>query len=195
MRYLQKVICWEIIPLIVLLVCLQHFAHAAPPKGTTISLGSVAGQANSQVSVPVFLTPDPPSLEVGEISATITFNNKEVSFVKAEKGFLLDGAGAAVTVKSQNDSDDPNKSILHLEVVTKGEHRKPLHDGLVLTLAFQISPEASAGSKLNLTLEKVSAKDLSAPPKAIALLPGNNGDIEVMSKEQAPYVACFFFSH
>ncbi len=181
--------------LVLFLLCALQLANAAPPNGTVISLGSGSGQAKSQVSVPLFLTPDPPSLQVGEISATITFNNKDVSFVKAEKGFLLDSAGAAFEVKSENDPKDPNKSILHLEVATKGEPRQPLHDGLVLTLAFQIPAEASAGAKVDLVLEKVSANDLSAPPKAIAVLPGKNGTIEVMSKDQAPYVACFFFSH
>ena len=46
-----------------------------------------------------------------------------------------------------------------------------------------------------MVFEKVSAADLSNPQKPIEPLTGQPGSIEVLSPEQVPFVACFFFSH
>jgi hypothetical protein len=164
-------------------------------KSTVISLGKVSGLANGQVTAPLLFAPVPQDLQVGNISALISFDNKYFSFVKAGKGFLLDSVNASFEVEVQKDSKDPNRSILHLEVSTKGESRKSIREGIVLTLAFHISAEAPAGAKTNLNFENLTAGDLSEPPNRISPIRGENGMIEVIPPEQAPYVACFFFSH
>ena len=141
------------------------------------------------------LTPFPSDLRVGEVKATIGFNNKVISFLRAEKGFLLDGVNAGFAADLAVDPKDSGHSQLSLTVATKGDPRKALREGLLLTLVFHISGTAAAGLKIDVAIEKVSASDLSAPPKAIQPLTGNKGIVEVLPPEQAPYVSCFFFTH
>ncbi|MBI4442699.1 MAG: hypothetical protein HY649_04920 [Acidobacteria bacterium] len=168
---------------------------AAENGATEVSLGDVAGPPKGIVMVPVYLSPDPPSREVGKIAATISFKNEGVAFLRAEKGFLLDGVGGKINVETKNDAQDPNKLVLAMEVVTEGEPRKALREGLVLTLVFQIAEGAAPDTKVALAVENVSATDIAAPPKAIEPVAGKNGTIEIISPDAVPYIACFFFTH
>lgn len=170
-------------------------AFAAPQKEIMVTLGAVSGAPKSEVLVPLMLAPSPPELQIGDISATIRFENKAASFLRAEKGFLLDGVNAGFEAQIQKDPGDPNQSVLQLEVATKGEPRKALREGLVLTLVFRIAEGVNPGTVVDLNIEKLTAGDLSAPAKPIAPLSGQKGSIEVISPEQVPYVACFFFTH
>jgi hypothetical protein len=192
----KPVLSVMIAAVLLLATALFRPAAAIAAEGeTTVSLGTVSGLPNTDVLMPVMLTPSPPELRVGEFKATIGFDNKLVSFLRAEKGFLLDGVNATFQTVLEADPKDPNHSLLNLSVATQGDPRKALRDGLILTLDFHISATAKAGSKIDVAVEKVSASDLSAPPKAIQPVAGNKGIVEVIPPEQEPYVACFFFTH
>jgi len=172
-----------------------YSVQAASEDGTRVSLGTVSGPPKGQVMVPLYLTPDPAGIKVGSISAAIGFKGKVVSFVRAEKGFLLDGVNAGFEVELRKDDKDPDKSILQLEVATEGVERKALREGLILSLIFRIEADAPESTKVALTFEELSAGNLDSPAGAIEPLSGKEGSIEVISPEQVPYVACFFFTH
>jgi hypothetical protein len=164
-------------------------------KGTFNSLKTVSAAPKNQVMIPLSLTLVPPETQVGRIAATIGFENRGVSFLRVEKAFSLDGVNGSFQAEVQKDANDLNKSILHLEVFTKGEPRKALRDGLVLYLVFQIEADASPGIAVALDFQKIGASNLDDPPKAIEPLVGKNGVIEVLNPENVPYVSCFFFTH
>ena len=171
-----------------------YAAQDAPPKSTLVSLGAVSGGPKAQVMVPLFLTPVPADRQVGSFSATIEFTNKGITFLKAEKSFLLDGVNGSVKAESEKDPSDPAKSIIHLEVSTSGEPRKALRDGLTLSLVFKIEPDATPGI-VPLDFKNVAAGNLETPPKPITPVISKKGTIEVLKPEAVPYVGCFFFSH
>ncbi|MBI2816719.1 MAG: hypothetical protein HYX72_07250 [Acidobacteria bacterium] len=162
-------------------------------KATRIALGGVSGGAKSQVMVPVFLTPYPAGTAIGSVTVTIEYPNKGITFLKAEKSFLLDGVNADFQVQNDKDAKDPSKSVIQLEVSTKGEPRKPLREGLILTLIFRIEPDAPAGNTVNLSILKAGAVNLESKP--IEPLVSKNGSIEILAPEAVPYVSCFFFTH
>lgn len=164
---------------------------AAQENATTIALGSVSGPPKGTVTVPMYLTPNPPSRAVGKISAKIHFENKGITFVRGEKGFLLDGVNGTIRVEEKKQSGE---SVLDLEVATQGEPRKSLRDGLVMTLVFTIQEDAQPETKIDLKLEQVSATDVSNPPSALEIA-GKDGSIEIISPDSVPYIACFFFTH
>jgi hypothetical protein len=164
-------------------------------KATRISLGAVSGAAKSQVMVPLFLTPYPPEVPVGSISATIEYPSKGITFLKAEKSFLLDGVNGGFEAQAGKDPKDPGKSTIHIEVSTKGEPRKALREGLALTLLFRIEPDAPSGTTVNLALQQAAATNLDAPPNPIQPIARKDGSIEILKPESVPYTGCFFFSH
>jgi hypothetical protein len=182
----------------VLLLCARVASAQEAPgeeqvKATRVALGAVSGAINAQVMVPVFVTPYPSGSSVGSVTATIEYANKGITFVKAEKSFLLDGVNGAFQVQNEKDAKDPAKSVLHLEVATKGEPRKPLREGLLVTLLFRVEPDAPAGTKVDLTLTSAAATNLASKP--IQPLVSKNGSIEILKPENTPYVGCFFFTH
>ena len=167
----------------------------ASAAGTLISMGEVSGGGKSQVMVPFYLTPDPPSRQVGSVSAVIHLEGKGLTFQRAEKSFLLDTVNAGFEVTPEKDPQNPDRLILRVEVATKGEPRKALREGLLLSLVFRIEPDAPTGQKVSLVFDKVSATELGDPPKDVQPMASKPGTIEVLSPEQVPYIVCFFFTH
>ena len=170
-------------------------AQAATDKAKRIALGAVSGDPTSQVMIPLFLTPYPPETPVGSVSATIEYNDKGLTYQRAEKSFLLDGVGGGIDVKVEKDPKDPTKSVIRAEVTTKGEPRKSLREGLLLTLVFKIEPDAPASTTVSLAINQASASNLDSPPKPVQPIVRKNGTIEIVAPEGVPYVGCFFFSH
>jgi hypothetical protein len=170
-------------------------AQATTDKATRIALGAVSGPAKSQVMIPLFLTPYPPETPVGSVSATIEYKDKGITFQRAEKSFLLDGVGGGIDVKVEKDPKDATKSVIHAEITTKGEPRKSLREGLLLTLVFKIEPDAPTSTTVSLAIDKASASNLDSPPKPVQPIARKNGTIEIVAPEGVPYVGCFFFSH
>lgn len=169
--------------------------QAVSAKGTRVSLGTVSSAPKGQVIVPFFLTPGTAETQVGSISAAIRFDSKAVTFQRAEKGFLLDGVNGALRAEMKQDSANPNRSVIQLEVSTGGENRKALREGLVLSLVFHVEASAAPDTSVALTFDKLSAASPETPPKPIAPLVGQKGAIEILKPEAVPYVGCFFFTH
>ena len=171
---------------------LNGWAAAGPEQGT-VSLGQVAGLPDTEVLAPVYFTPSSPQVRVGRISATVHFENKSVSFVRAEKGIQLDSTNGTFEVKADEDAKNAGQSILHLKVSAGAGER--FRDGLLIFLRFAIKSNAPAAATITLQLRDVDASDVETPPRPVTPLVAKNGTIQVMKPEDVPYTACFFFSH
>ncbi len=82
---------------------------------------------------------------------------------------------------------------MQIEISTAGEPRKPLREGLILTLVFRINEKANAPETVKLDLQKTSVTTIDTKPVQPIL--SKNGTIEIVKPESVPYVGCFFFSH
>ncbi len=174
-------------------------AAALSGAGAAVSLGSVSGTAKGEVAVPLMLTPHPSGTKIGGIELTVAFESPYVSFLRAEKGFLLDGVGGAVEARETKDPANPKKSRLRIAAVTqamtKGEPRKNLPEGLILTLIFEVKPNAVPKTVVPLKIEKVTVTDAGTPPGVLEGSVEKDGSIEVILLEDVPVMPCFFFSH
>ena len=180
----------------VLLICVWApvaSAIAAPENATSVSLGDVAGLPATQVMVPLYFTPGTPQTKVSRISATVRFENKAASFMKADKGILLDSAHGTFTVKVENDPAHSDQSILHLELSSGGGER--FREGVLLFLTFAIKKDAPPGPKVTLYLQNLQVSNVDTPAHAVEPSEAKNGTIQVSKPEEVPYTACFFFSH
>ena len=171
---------------------LNSWAAAGPEQGT-LSLGQVAGLPGTEVLAPVYFTPSSPQVKVGRISATIHFENKSVSFLRAEKGIQLDSTNGTFEVKAEEDTKNAGQSILHLQVSAGPGER--FRDGLLIFLRFAIKADAPARATINLNLGDVDARDMETPPRPVTPVSAKNGTIQVDKPDDVPYTACFFFSH
>jgi len=166
-----------------------------PKLGAQISLGTVSGSPKGEVMVPLLLAPNSPETRVGGIEATVVFETKSVAFERPEKGFLLDGVGGVLVAEVTKDPDHPAQSRVQIQVLTQGQKRKNLPEGLVSSLLFRIAPDAPPGSKVAVKLEKVSAFDMSTPPVELIGTAGTDGSIEIVEEGSTVTVGCFFFTH
>lgn len=167
-------------------------AQAATAEITAISLGAVSAPPRGQVMVPLFLTP---GMQVGSLSATIRFEKNALAFVRAEKGFLLDSVNATFRAEVTDDASSPGQSVLRLEVSTGGENRRPLREGLVLSLVFRVEADATPDTTVRLLFDGLSAATPETPPRPVAPLAGREGTVEILRPDAVPYVGCFFFTH
>jgi len=168
-------------------------AQTAAAGPTTVTLGAVSAPPREQVMVPLFLTPG--GAPVGSLTATIRFEKNSLSFLRAEKGFLLDSVGVTFRAEVTDDAARPGQSVIQLEVSTAGANRRPLRDGLVLSLVFRVEPHASPDSTVRLLWDRLSATTPETPPRPVASLVGREGTVEVLRTDGVPYVGCFFFTH
>jgi hypothetical protein len=162
---------------------------------TVVSLGNVSAGVNTEVIVPVLLNPASSETKVGSVSATIGYDSSVATFLRGEKGFLLDGVNAGFQAEPEVNAAEPAKSRLQLTVATAGEPRKALREGLLVSLIFRINAEAPVKTKMPLTLSELRAEGPESPPATIAPLTGTPGSIEVLSPDAVPYVGCFLFTH
>ena len=172
---------------------LSASAVAAPDNATSVTLGDVAGLPKTQVMVPLYLTPNPPTKKVGRISGTITFENKGVTFLKAEKGIILQGVNGTFDVRIQEDPKNAGLSLINFEISSGSGER--LREGVLLFLTFSIKGDASPDVDIPLKLQDVKLTDGEDPPHPVQPLTSKNGTIDVIVPEEVPYTSCFFFSH
>jgi Cohesin domain len=175
--------------------CWLATAATAQAQVTVVSLGTVSAGVSKEVIVPLLLTPATNDTKVGDISATVSFDSSVVTFLRAEKGFLLAGVNGKIQAELHNNTTEPANSTVDVSVVTEGEPRKPLREGLLLSLIFKINADAPVTIKMPLKFQKLAAATTDNPPKPIDPLTGAPGSIEVLSPESVPYVGCFFFTH
>ncbi len=170
-------------------------AQQVPPGTTTVTLGAVSSPPQGQVMIPVFLTPGSPDTQVGSFSAAIRFETNSLSFVRAEKGFLLDSVNATFHADVTQDDANPGQALVELEVSTGGEEPRPLREGLVLSLVFRVEPDAQPDTTVTLPIDRISASTPGTPSAPVAPLLGREGTVEILRQDAIPFVSCFFFTH
>ena len=174
--------------------CVLVVPPAASQKPASVSLGDVSSLPNSQVSVPLYFTPpSSPDVSVGRLRATIRFENQAVTFLKADKGIILESMLGRLEVKQEGDSENPQGAILRVEISSDGKEH--LREGILALLMFSINEDAPAGTKVALQLRDLKADSLDSPTQAIEPLAAKDGSIQVIRPEETPYVSCFFFTH
>jgi hypothetical protein len=146
------------------------------------------------VSVPLFFTPpSSPDAGAGRLKATIRFEKQAVTFLKADKGIILESLMGRLEVKQESDSENPQGAILRIEISSDGKEH--LREGILSLLVFSINEDAPAGTKVALQLRDLEADSLDAPTRKIEPLAAKDGSIQVIRPEETPYVNCFFFTH
>ena len=174
---------------------LGHAAQEAAPGTTAISLGAVSAPPKGQVMVPLFLTPGGPDAQVGKVSAAIRFEKGSLSFVRAERGFLLDSVNATFHAEVTDDAEHAGQSVVQLEVSSGGTDPKPLREGLVLSLVFRVEADAKPDTTAILAFDRVTATTPGDAPKEVAPVIGRQGTVEILRPDGTVYVGCFFFTH
>lgn len=177
------------------IACWMAAAPAAHAQVTVVSLGDVSGGVTAEVIVPFLLNPATTETKVGDISATVGFDSSVATYLRTEKGFLLDGVNGKIHAELHENTAEPANSSVQVDVATEGQPRKALREGLVLTLVFKINKDAPVKTKMPLRFLKLSASTAESPPQPIEPLTGAPGSIEVLSPESVPFVSCFFFTH
>lgn len=145
--------------------------------------------------VPLFLTPGSRETQVGRFSATIRFSKEDLSFVRAEKGFLLDSVNATFRAEAADDSAHPGQAVVELEVSTRGDPPKALREGLVLSLVFRIQEKARQDTTATLEFDQITANAPGAGAAEVTPLATRQGTVEILRGDATPYVGCFFFTH
>ena len=110
-------IAWNHVILLAALLCASGRigrTEEGSGGGAAVSLGSVAGTAKGEVSVPLMLAARPSGTKIGSIEMTVAFESLYVAFQRAEKGFLLDGVGGAIETQEFKDPDNPKKSLVRV---------------------------------------------------------------------------------
>ena len=163
--------------------------------GASVSLGAVSGTAKNEVAVPLMLSPHPSDTRIGGIEMTIAYESPYVAYQRAEKGFLLDGVGGVIDAREVKDADNAKKSRVMLKVEAKGNSGDSLPEGLILTLIFEVKPNAVPKVVVPLKIEKLTVRETGTGARVLRGSVDKNGSIEVILPEEVPVMPCFFFSH
>jgi len=184
-----------VVPIFV--ICLANtakaqVAQAKPEAPIRLTVGRTDGPPQSEVTVQAFLSADR-NVKVALISMNITFPNRLVSFIRAEKTGLIEAVGTEMKVEVEADAYDPNKSILKLTLSTleEGGSGKALPEGPIAEIAFMILDEAQPGTDITLKNEAhvVAAED---PLKQLEPVLAEDGVISVI---ESLIFSCFFYMH
>ena len=184
-----------VVPIFV--ICLANaakaqVAQAKPEAPIRLTVGRTEGPPQSEVTVQAFLSADR-NIKVASISMNITFPNRLVSFIRAERSGLIEVMETQMEVEVEVDAYDPNKSILKLTLssLEEGGSGKALPEGPIAEIAFTISEEAQPGTEIVLKNEAhvVVAED---PLKQIEPVVAEDGAISVIV---SLIFSCFFYMH
>lgn len=181
-----------VVPIFVL--CLANAAQAqVEPEGPIrLTVGRTDGPPLSEVTVQAFLSAEG-KVKVASISMKITFPNRLVSFIWADKTGLIEAMETQMEVEVEVHAYDPNKSILKLtlSILEEGELGKGLPEGPLAEIVFIISEEAQPGTEITLKTEAhvVAAED---PLKQLEPVLAEDGVISVI---ESLIFSCFFYMH
>ncbi len=112
-----------VVPIFV--ICLANaakaqVAQAQPEAPIRLTVGRTEGSPESEVTVQAFLSADR-NVKLASNSMKITFQNRLVSFIWAERSGLIEAMETQMEVEVEVHAYDPNKSILKLTLSTLEE--------------------------------------------------------------------------
>ena len=181
----------------IFVLCLTNAVEAQvalekPEAPIRLTVGRTEGPPQSEVTVQVSLSADR-DVKVASISMNITFPNRLLSFIRADKTGLIEAVGTEMKVEVEADAYDSNKSILKLTLSTleEGGSGKALPEGPIAEIAFIILDEAQPGTDITLKNEAhvVAVED---PLKQIEPVIAEDGAIWVI---ESLIFSCFFYMH
>ena len=181
----------------IFVLCLTNAVEAQvalekPEAPIRLTVGRTEGPPQSEVTVQVSLSADR-DVKVASISMNITFPNRLLSFIRADKTGLIEAVGTEMKVEVEADAYDSNKSILKLTLSTleEGGFWKALPEGPIAEIAFIILDEAQPGTDITLKNEAhvVAVED---PLKQIEPVIAEDGAIWVI---ESLIFSCFFYMH
>lgn len=157
-------------------------------ESTHVTVSPVIGLPGDEVSLPIYLE-TAPGVEVGSITLEIIFPHNLLSFLNAHESFLTTTAGGRLTVKVENRDEGEDQSVVRWVIEAQGESRRPLPDGQLGFVAFQISNETPMSTKIHLeTTARVM--DMGNPAHSVDPVV-HDGEITVGDL----LFACFFYMH
>ncbi|MDA2934278.1 cohesin domain-containing protein [Acidobacteria bacterium AH-259-D05] len=184
-----------VVPIFV--ICLANVAkaqvaQAKPEAPIRLTVGRTEGPPQSEVTVQASLSVDR-NVKVASISMNITFPNRLVSFIRAEKTGLIEAVGTEMKAEVETDAEDQDTSVLKLTLssLEEGGSGKALPEGPIAEIAFIILEEAQPGTDITLKNEAhvVAAED---PLKQIEPVIAEDGAISVI---ESLIFSCLFYMH
>lgn len=169
----------------------EQLEVAVPEEVIHLALGSPPPAApGRQVFVPLVLGVTE-EFQVGTLVSEIIFPNALLSFEGVTIGESADRVGAQPQVSVQADEENPEQSRLEVTIVSS--EGKPIPDGLLAYLTFQVSEQAEVGDAMNLD-HTARASSLQDPLHTWVLITARSATIEVNIFD-TPFFACFFYMH
>jgi len=163
----------------------------APPMGPpAVRIDQAAGPPGGLVNASFYLVR--PADQIGAIAVDVVFQNRFVSFVKAELSGIAEGADAHLTVLPKATGTNKTESTIQLKLSTieEGGSKQPLPVGGLVRMQFKISDAAKPGTVVDLkvsgTVRKVAA------PQTTTNVNGAPGQVIVSEKS---IISCFFYMH
>jgi len=162
-----------------------------PEEVIHLALGSPPPAApGRQVFVPLVLGGSE-EFQVGTLVSEILFPNALLSFEGVTIGESADRVGAQPQASVQADEENPEQSRLEVTIVSS--EGKPIPDGLLAYLTFQVSEQAEVGDAMILE-HTASASTLEDPLHSLDPVTARSATIEVNIFD-TPFFACFFYMH
>lgn len=169
-------------------------AHSASllqeTRVTRLNISPTSGLPEAEVPVPIYF--ESGGVTAGTLSLEITFPAKLLSFLKAEKSFLVEAAKGQIQADVQSDSR-ADQSTLKLTLSTPaGETpREFIPDGPIAYLTFRVAKEAPLDTEIVLAA-KAGGVTTDDPPRPIPSIATSDGRILI---KLVPLTACFFYMH
>jgi hypothetical protein len=180
----------------------QSAADQAAKQGARVSLGSIKGMPGTSIMLPFTLTADPEN-PLRSLAVDLEYVSNSLQFQKASPGLGAELAGAKIEASlTEGKPDDKNVKRAKLRITASLPEPPPkegLPGGVLAYLMFQIAEEAKPFA-VRVTPTIISAEDLSTPPKKLARVATEPGQVAIedpqaMYDRLVPQVACFFFTH
>ncbi len=128
---------------------------------------------------------------MGTLVSEILFPNALLSFEGVTIGESVDRVGAHPQASVQADEENPEQSRLEVRIVSS--EGKPIPEGLLVYLTFQVSEQAEVGDVMILE-HTASASTVEDPLHSFDPITARNATIEV-NIFGTPFFACLFYMH
>jgi hypothetical protein len=176
--------------------------QAASEQTPRITVGSLKAVPGGSVMLPLTLAADPKT-PLRSISVDIEYVSNSLQFQKASLGIGAELVSAKVETsltESAPDSGGIKRAKLRVTAsLPEPAPKEGLPGGVLAYLLFQLKEDAKPFI-IRMVPTVISAQDLSTPPKNVASVGTEPGQIAVDDPQtiydrMVPAVVCFFFTH
>ena len=166
----------------------QEFSPT-PTNENRIGLGTayvIHGDANVDMPVYISLAPD---VKLSRISFDLVFPREKLLWIHAEAGIQ---AGLSVKGETRSAAEGSSQTTIRLEI----EVDSPIGiaNGVIASVRLRLKPEAGLGT-IPVSIAEVIATGTSTPDESAVDIAGFGANVKVVTPDDYPAVACFFFAH